>query len=634
MGTVNGGNIKSDNAAINVESVPNVAGSASASSAGSQQNQVIPPVSSLWDKYTQNGQQANGQAGNGQASSSQFANAQYNGTQQDGFTKGITMDGGFKKFFGNHKVFLIVGAVIIAVLVLVLCNISVAANFLRRTFSSPENYYQYVEKKTVEDVSADFGELYSRYFLDRLDISDKSVSAELSMTLGEGGQELMNLADLAGVDMSWLESASFTLDTSVKEDVLWFGLGVVLNEVNILTGNAVLDLEDEMVYLQVPEVNKQYMGMEVDTYYLGNIDEMWEMYEVFEQICPDQKQAERLFNRYAMTVVECLDDVTKDKKVLEVEDIEQKCTVLTVNIDEEACQDMAEAVLLQMKDDEDIENIIKNAIKNERFTEEFYLDDMSPEEVYEEFQDAIDYELEYLEDFGLYVAQDIEMKVYVNNKGKIVGRTIETEDYTINMLMPEKGKKFGYEWSYEDSYFDESIALTGTGKRSGDKITGEFALKYNESSMINLTVKDYNTKDARKGIINGNMTLELAEDIEDLIGYTPGLSMIEDIRLTMDFKSDKSSSKCSMGVFMDDKSIVDIVMSYKEEKGYKGPNPGKDAVVMEDMDDLSEWGKDFDLGGLTDALKEADVPSEITDTLDIFEDMDIEKIMQMMYYYY
>lgn len=622
-----------------VGSVNSAADAASGSGAGNQQNQVIPPVSSLWDKYPRNGQQANGQAGGGQPGSGQAGNGQaagpqFTGAPQDGFTKGITMDGGFKKFFSSHKVFLIVGAVVIVVLVLVLCNIKVAANFLRKTFSSPENYYQYVEKKTVEDFSEDFGELYGRYFLDRLSASDRSVSAELSMTLGEGGQELMDLAGLAGVDMSWFESASFTVDASTKKDAISLGVGAVLNEVNILTGNIVFDLEDEMVYLQVPEVNKRYMGMEVDLSDLGDIEEMWELNEALERICPDQKQAERLFDRYAMTVVECLDDVTKKNGVLEAEDVEQKCTVLTVTIDEETAQEVAIAVLTQIKEDKDIEKIIKNALADEYIIDQLYLDDISPEEAYENFQDSIDEELEYLEDYDDYSSDKIEMKVYVNNKGKIVGRTIEVEDTTIKMLMPEKGKKFGYECSYEESYYDESIALTGTGTRNGDKIDGEFALEYNDSSMVNLTVKDYNTKDARKGIVNGSMTLELSEDIEDLTGYTPGLSMIQDIRLTMDFKSDSNSSKCNMGVSMDDKSIVDIVMSYKEEKGYTGPDPGKDAVVINDEDDLSEWGKDFDLGGFTEALKKADVPSEVTETLEIFDGMDIDTIMEMMYYYY
>lgn len=654
VGGADSGNVTNDNSVTNMENGSDTVNTANGTNGEGEQNPVIPPVSALWNMYPQNGQAAGGQAANTQAANGQAAGGQTGnmqsanvqpgmtqypaapqyGTQQNGFTKGMTMEGGGKKFFADHKIFLIVAAAVIVVLVLVLCNLRVAANFLRRTFSSPESYYHYVEKKTVEDASADFAEMYGRYFLDNLDTSGKSVSAQIDVKMGEGGQDLLDFADLAGVDMSWLESASFTMNSSVSKEAISLGLKAALNGVNIISGNAVVDLEEEALYLQLPEVNKRYMGVEFDTSDLGDMEEMWELYETLEKVCPDQKEAQQLVNRYFTTAIECVDDVTKKKSVLEAGDIEQKCTVLTVTLDEETAQKVMIAVLTQMKDDKDIEKIIKNVMAEETLVEELYLDDMSPEEAYEEFQDWVDEGLEYLEDYDDYSDDKIKMKVYVNNKGEIVGRTITAEDTTIKMLMPEKGKKFGYELSYKDSYYDESMAVTGNGTRSGDKIDGEFALEYNDISMADISVKDFNTKDARKGIINGKMTWKLSEDIEDYTGYVSGMSMIQKITVTTDFKSDKNSSKCNIGVSMKDKNLVDIMISYSKEKGYKGADPGSDAVMIDDEDDLIKWGKDFNLNGLTDALKEANVPSEVTDSLEMFEDMDIETIMDMMYYYY
>lgn len=654
VGAADSGNVTTDNSVTNVESGLDTVNTANGTNGEGEQNPVIPPVSALWNMYPQNGQAANGQsadtqAANGQAAGGQTGNMQsanvqpgmtqypatpQYGTKQNGFTKGMTMEGGGKKFFADHKIFLIVAAAVIVVLVLVLCNLRVAANFLRRTFSSPESYYHYVEKKTVEDASADFAEMYGRYFLDNLDTSGRSVSAQIDVKMGEGGQDLLDLADLAGVDMSWLESASLMMNSSASKEAISFGLKAALNGVNIISGNVVVDLEEEALYLQLPEVNKRYMGVEFDTSDLGDMEEMWELYETLEKVCPDQKEAQQLVNRYFTTAIECVDDVTKKKSVLEAGDIEQKCTVLTVTLDEETAQKVMIAVLTQMKDDKDIEKIIKNVMAEETLVEELYLDDMSPEEAYEEFQDWVDEGLEYLEDYDDYSDDKIKMKVYVNNKGEIVGRTITAEDTTIKMLMPEKGKKFGYELSYKDSYYDESMAVTGNGTRSGDKIDGEFALEYNDISMADISVKDFNTKDARKGMINGKMTWKLSEDIEDYTGYVSGMSMIQKITVTTDFKSDKNSSKCNIGVSMKDKNLVDIMISYSKEKGYKGADPGSDAVMIDDEDDLIKWGKDFNLNGLTDALKEANVPSEVTDSLEMFEDMDIETIMDMMYYYY
>lgn len=555
---------------------------------------------------------------------------------------GEPAESGFKKFIVSHKVLLITGAVVMAALLLLLCNLKGTANFLRRTFSSPEDYYHYVEKKKAEELSEDIGELYSRYFLDSLDVSDRSVTTELSMTLGEGGRELMDLAGLAGVDLSWFESEAFRMDFSARRDAMAMGLGFVLNEVDILSGNLVLDLDEEIVYLQVPEVNERYMAIEIPDGSLGDMEEVWEMYDMLARICPDREEMEQLTNRYLMTAIECMDDVSREKKILKVGDIEQKCTLLTVTADANTLKGMALELLRQMRDDKDIERIIKEAMGEEVFIEEFYLDDMSPEEAYAEFQDWADREIEALEDrddLDVYDDETLRMKVYVDDKGEIVGRIVEMGDVTINMLMPEKGEQFGYALSYVDSYFadpdyDESIVLTGTGRRNGDKIDGEFVLEYCDTSIMDIAVKDLHVEDMRKGMPNGSMTLELSEGIEDLMGYTPGMSMVQGMEFTLDFKSDNNSGSCDMSVFMRERHIMDIGMSYKREKGYQGPDPGKNAVAVKDMDDLKKWGRHFDLGGVTDALKEANVPSEVTDSMEMFDGMDLETIMDMMYYLY
>ncbi len=604
---------------------------------GGGEKQMMPPVSDLWNMYSQDGSSANAQASNAQT-----AGPQYGSTQSPVFTQGFTMEGGFKKFITGHKALLIAGAVVIIVLVLVLSNMTVLANFLRRTFSSPEDYYHYVEKKTVEDISADAGEVYGRYFLDNLNVYDKSVSTKMNVTIGEGGQDLIGLAGLAGVDLSWLESVSITMDSSMKKETIFMGLGAAINGVDILTGNIVYEVDGEAVYLQIPELNEKFMGMEMPGYALRDMEDIWEMYEAFERVCPDQKEVEQMINRYMLTVVECMDDVAKEKGVLEAADVEQKCTVLTVTADANTFKDMTMEILKQMREDEDIEKIIKAAMEEEIIIEGLYLDDMSPEEAYEEFLDWIDDGLEFMEDYGeleVYDDEVLEMKVYVDRKGKIVGRTMEMGDVTIHMLMPEDGKQFGYELSYEDSYFDdpildETMALTGSGKRSGDKIDGDFVLEYCDTPMMEIGVQELNLKDMRIGLLNGSMTLGLTEDAADYMDYTPGAAMIQGMEISMDWQSDKSSSNCNMGISLRDQNLVNMEISYKQEKGYKGANPGKNVVMVDDMDDLMEWGESLDIGGLTSALKEADVPSEFTDSLEYFEDMDIDSLLRMMYFYY
>ncbi len=103
------------------------------------------------------------------------------------------------------------------------------------------------------------------------------------------------------------------------------------------------------------------------------------------------------------------------------------------------------------------------------------------------------------------------------------------------------------------------------------------------------------------------------------------------MKLTMDFQSAEDSGNSNMSLYVRNKNLFDIETSYQREDGYQGIEPGKDAVMIEDMEDLLTWGEDLDLGGLSDNLKKAHVPSMFTDSLDAFAGMDLESILWMMY---
>lgn len=552
--------------------------------------------------------------------------------------------GGFRKFVTGHKWQLMAGAAVILVLLLVVVflNWEVLNNWIRRTFSSPEDYYHYVEKKSVEAFSADAGELYGRYYLDNLDISDRSVSARVDITLGEGGRELVNLAGLAGVDLSWLESLSYTMVSSMKREALAMELGVVLNGVDIVTGNMVYDLEDKAVYVQVPKINERYLGVAVPDSGYDDVDEIWETYEMLAAVCPDQKELEELLGRYLMTVVTCMDDVSRQKGILSVEDIEQKCTVLTVTADANTFRNAAIEILRLMQTDEDIERIIKEAAANEDFMEELELEDRSPEEAYEQFRKRTAEKIEELVSSGELAVSDDEtfrMKVYVDRKGKIVGRVMETDNVTLSRLMPEKGKQFGYELSYADFYYedpdyDESWYLTGTGMRDDDRIDGEFVLAYCDMPFLNIRLQDLHAAEMKKGMLSGHMILGLTEDVEEQMEYSPGLSIIQGMELAMDFVTEEDAGKCDMRLSMRDRDFVDVSVSYERHEAYQGADPGTNVVIVTGEEELIEWSKYLHMTELSDSLRQAGVPSEFTDALDVFDKMDKETLIRMMYYYY
>ncbi len=604
-----------------------------------QKNQPIPPIMSM--PGINAGNTAQGTSGG-------------SGSKMDGTAKAVTDALGNvaekgKAFLGKiggsgsdgqngstKKVLLIACIAAAAVLVLLVANGARINNFLHRTFSSPEKYYQFVEKKTVEELAEHAGYWYDSYVLDSLNFYNKSVEGELALELGEDGQEFVGLLGLAGVDVSWLESMVIGVDTAVKDDTVAVGSFLSLNGSDILSGNLKMDMKKGVAYFQIPELNKTYLGIDMAEEGYGSYDsdllaEFQEVNRKMLRAYPDQAKVEKLLKRYMLLALECVDDVSKSKEVLKVEGIEQKCTVLKVTLDADTLQDMAEAVLTEMRDDKEIKAIMKSVLEasSEAVDENVDFDD-----AYEEFQDMIDDMLDELE-YLSYLESDVVMKVYVDGKGEIKGRSIDLGYASVRSLMPEKGNKFGYEFSGE--VYGMTVKLTGSGKTSGDKISGDFQVKYNGASLIEIVTKKLDIEELKDGRMNGRIEVKAASKIGSIIGSVPGLSIIEEMQINMDFESSKNASSCKIGFVYEDQDIGSLAVSIKTGNGSKATIPsGNNTIMMEDEDDLERWLEGVKLNNLINSLKKADIPSKITDSLDGVEDLedlyDALYLLDRMYY--
>ncbi len=550
-----------------------------------------------------------------------------------------------KKNYKKWPIFVGVAAAAVVVIAVVLLNFARINNFVHKTFSSPEKYYQYVETKATKEMAENTAACYETMILNSLNFYDKSVEGELKAELDEEGQELLGLLGLAGIDVSWIENVSVRGGSSIKGNTVFAEGGLNLNDTDVLTGKVILDAEKECLYAQIPELNKKYLGINA-----GEDEDFEEMLEMFPQMqqsnkesidaMPDRRDMEKLINRYASIALSCVDDVSKEKDVLSVDDVSQKCTKLKITIDTETFCDMMEAVLEEMKDDKDIKKIVIEAAKaNDENTKMLLGESVDAEEVYEMFQEEIEYYLEDLDDIRDYDADEkIVMQVYVDSKGQIKGRTIKFGDLKISVLAPAKGGKIGYELSVKED--GESIELSGMGKKSGDTVTGDFDLKYNGTALINITTKKLNVEDMKKGLLNGQITVRASSTIGRVLGTVSGLSILEDISMTMDFSSSEKQYSCKVRIDYDDKAVASISAFVKSGKGTEASVPGKDSVVMiddyEDTDALEEWLEELDLNKFVSNLDKAGVPDEYTDELEEIADSmdDFENFLEYMYYYY
>ena len=522
----------------------------------------------------------------------------------------------------------LIGVAAAIVLVIIIAGVSgITArigNFVHKTFSSPEKYYQYVEKKNIEELAEIVGDWYQLYLLDQKDLFNTTAKSTVTLTLGKGGRNLLELAGLAGVDLSWIESASFTGGVTIKGDQLGMDFSTAVNKKNVLSMVMAMDIDAGELYLQIPELTGTYIGIDLrDTMgasYVKNLANEWEdaqdKYTEILASLPSQAKLEKLLSKYMKLALNCVDDVEKKSKSLKVEGVEQKCTVLEIMIDSRAMADMVDAILEEAEDDSTLEDFILD------IADAFEADG---DDIYDEFLDGLEFLYQVLK--NTRGGDEIVLTVYVNGKGEILGRELEIGDVTIAMLMPEKGSKFGYEFSVMEG--GQSISLTGSGKRSGNKIDGEFRLRYNGTSILDITTDNLNLKTMKRGQLNGKVEVSIGSGIRTVAGTgsVAGMSILQKMKFTLSGKSSAKSAQYTIGLIYDGDDIGSITVSTESKKASSVKIPKeKNVIFVEDSRDVEDWVEEINWDKFISNLEKADLPRRVTRALEdwseAFEDGD------------
>ncbi len=506
----------------------------------------------------------------------------------------------------SKKLPIIIGAAAVLVALVVVLVMSLSGWF-RKNFSSPEKYFQYVAKESAKECSANMASIYSD-MLYMLDVFDKNLAFEAEWKLHDDVTDLISMA--ADMDMSFLESGSVATTFSYGKEIWGVDAGVSLNGVEIATIEFILDILEDNMYLSIPDFMDKSFGADMEEFD-GEIDEdMFEEIEKIMGIFPEAKTMESLMNKYAGIMIECINDVEKDEETIKVEGVSQDVTALTITVDEDTICDMGTAVFEEMLEDKELKSVIMDMAEaiDENPDEMYALFIESVEDVMDEFEDSVELE------------EDIEFVVYVNSSDEICGFEMEYIEGKITILMAKSGGKFGFEASAE-SYYNE-VAFVGSGKESGSKLTGDFSLEVDGAGYLDVAVKDFDTKKFAKGYVCGEFTISLpsraAEMVEEEVGAYFGL---EEYALKIVSETSGTSGDVQIVVLADKDALVDLSVAFSvDEAGDIDVPADKDVVWTDEEEELIEMIIDFDWNELLDRLKDADMPSMITDALEDFID--------------
>ncbi len=565
-----------------------------------------------------------------------------------------------KKRF-NIKKFLAISLPVIALLLIIALNLNLIIGYAVKLFGTPAQYMAYVENKALAAQIKSYRAMYEN-FLENQSFNGSS-TAELKLSVSDRGFDMLSSivslnSDTDISQFEFLKEIGLTMDTDLNGELARSQVTVSLKDNKVLTTDCYIDEAKGYLYLGLPELSDEYLKLPYSpdmlsaTPYISadyaiaansassmgaNLLSMSSDYitayteenatisadtlvMLLNDIMPTEQELEQSLTQYIKTALGCIDDAKMDKTDLTIDGITNNVTQITVEVDTELMMRMAIAVLNDIKNDKNVENVINRAEKS-------ISENVAPveEDSYGLFADALDEAIKSMEETLNSSEFENEpictLHTYINFRHEVVGHAIVTDD--------AYGKKQKYVTAtvYEGNeyrYLAETplgLTVNGKGTLSGGTMSGEFISSYSvndeEFDIVKITVSDYNINETRNGNLKCSMTITPMEDLLKQLEFDDELTAfisLSDLSVKLDFDIDRSKSYTAIGISAGDNPLVTLSMESKKKDAEKIDLPAK-TVTVDDEDDFAAWFSTLDFGELADALEDADVPKEITQTV-------------------
>lgn len=374
----------------------------------------------------------------------------------------------------------VLGVVLAAALALVLIfwgSVSAfAANLYHKSFSQPEEYYQYVENRAL-----------NRAF-------SAAEEASVTRSVGENGfyeEKLMlsydqgalsgDMAELVedslGFDLSWLKNAGVYLSFGAEDGLVGGGAVPFLNDTDIASVDYVLDPEDAMLYVSIPLLSERALALDAGDLPLDSLGAFSGAAGALPALLADRDRLNAMALRYSELVLGNLSHVEKGKAELTAGQLSRGCTAFEVDVDGRTAQRIARQVLQEAIDDEELAQLIRELATAGGAGES------EAEQAYRQLRDEMRSRLEQLNNTDpSEITQSIRMSVYVDELGDILGREIRVMDGGEELgrfcyALIAKGGSFGARLELQsDEDGERFFSLDGGGRLNGRSLSGSFAL--------------------------------------------------------------------------------------------------------------------------------------------------------------
>ena len=438
----------------------------------------------------------------------------------------------------------------------------------------------------------------------------------------DAGNELKPLMGMIDPSLKSIDNASIFVNTSYDDSIQNVQLKANINDADIATVNASIDMENEEGYLQIPELSDSYIDIsdgieEINDELKSSGVEYQAMLDEVKNTLPDAKTVDKVLNTYVDVAFDNISDVSKSSDKIEAEDVSQSVTALTTTLDGQYAYDTACEMLETLKDDENIKEIIEN------------IDEAS----YDEFRDNISDTLDSLKDEKDSI-DDVEgsadLTLYVNGKGEIAGTQVlvdvDGQEVVVSSVMPRSGSKFGYEMKAEYEGM-ELFSLTGSGTIKSDVMNGTFNVSVDDEllgdldeyvsggdNILTIDVKDFDISDSKDGMLNGSFTFS-----------TDAVRQVKGYKLNVEFATTKKETSVAVALLYEDDNYAKVTLTSGEGENLKTLQPsGSDTVYsITDDSDMQDYLSEIDIDAFIDDINDkCGLDIDLDDLGDMEENLD------------
>lgn len=514
-----------------------------------------------------------------------------------------------KKFTKKKAIILSAVSLLLAVIILfVSLNFTAVIGFLIKTFGSDAAYFKFVEKNSFDSYSVDIMEAIDNY----RDVFKSDFCKDIIVKM-HAEDEIISIAEEHteaeyGISLGWLNDLLVEGTVNVKDQKTQAELTASLGNKEITDISFIKFSETGDQYLGFPCLTDKYLHTQTEPQKSLTTGKLLDDPDI-KALLPSTKERNKILARYLMIIIKEIDkDSVKgyDKEVT-VSGATEKLRVLEFTMDTDTANTIKKNILVKMRDDKEIKDII------ERFAPVLEKKEVikSSDTLYSDFTKTIDKELAQVEKY-LKNPQNKELfKLvdYVNNKHIIVGRDLIIDNEKVYSFIKLQEN---YTISTSAQIEGHRVTLNGSGTLKEDILKGKFSFNTDGTTYLNVTLSEMNIEDAKNGNFQSKLTLTPTKALLDKY-LTDESSYLKYAKPSVVLELDINKDTAMINAYATalGKELMNISLSATNATPYTITKPDDKYIVNEENKD--EFFASFDKLTLFERIRDSGIYKEISD---------------------